>query len=47
LEDLGKKLEKLIKFKGLIKLLMGFMDSIKDLIEEKSSLESLERLHQD
>jgi hypothetical protein len=26
---------------------MGFMDSIKDLIEEKSSLESLERLHQD
>jgi hypothetical protein len=44
LEDLGKKLEKLIKFKDLIKLLMGFMDSIKDLIEEKSSLE---RLHQD
>jgi hypothetical protein len=37
-------LEKLIKFKDLIKLLMGFMDSIKDLIEEKSSLE---RLHQD
>jgi hypothetical protein len=47
LEDLGKKLEKLIKFKDLIKFLMGFMDSIKDLIEEKSSLESLERLHQD
>ena len=47
MEDLGKKLEKLIKFKDLIKLLMGFMDSIKDLIEEKSSLESLERLHQD
>jgi hypothetical protein len=44
LEDLGKKLEKLIKFKDLIKLLMGLMDSIKDLIEEKSSLE---RLHQD
>jgi hypothetical protein len=47
LEDLGKKLEKLIKFKDLIKLLMSFMDSIKDLIEEKSSLESLKTLHQD
>jgi hypothetical protein len=33
------KLKELIKFKDIIKLLMGFMDSIKDLIEE-TSLES-------
>jgi hypothetical protein len=33
------KLKELIKFKDIIKLLMSFMDSIKDLIEE-TSLES-------
>jgi hypothetical protein len=37
---LGKKIKELIKFKDLIKLLMGFVDSIKDSIEEKSSLEA-------
>jgi hypothetical protein len=35
-----QKLEELIKFKDLIKIQMGFVDSIKDLIEEKSSLEA-------
>jgi hypothetical protein len=36
--QLGKNLKELIKFKDVIKLLIGFMDLIKDLIEEKSSL---------
>jgi hypothetical protein len=34
-----EKLKEWFKFKDLIKLLMIFMDSIKDLIEEKSSLQ--------
>jgi hypothetical protein len=34
----GKKKE-LIKFKNLVKLLMGFVNSITDSIEEKLSLE--------
>jgi hypothetical protein len=33
-----QKSEELIKLKGLIKLLMGWIDFIKDLIEAKSSL---------
>jgi hypothetical protein len=37
---LGLKLEELIKFKDLIKFSIGFEDSIKDSIEEKSSLEA-------
>jgi hypothetical protein len=31
----GKKFEEVIKFKDLIKFLIGFVNSIKDLIEEK------------
>jgi hypothetical protein len=33
-------LEELIKFKDLIKILIGLIDLIKDLIEEKLSLEA-------
>jgi hypothetical protein len=33
-------LEELIKLKDLIKLIMGWEDSIKDSIEEKSSLKA-------
>jgi hypothetical protein len=36
--QLSKNLKELIKFKDVIKLLIGFMDLIKDSIEEKSSL---------
>ena len=39
-KSIGEKIEELIKFKDSIKLLMGFVDSIKDSIEEKSSLEA-------
>ena len=33
-------MEELIKFKDLIKILIGLIDLIKDLIEEKLSLEA-------
>ena len=35
----GKKIKELIKFKNLVKLLMGFVNSITDSVEEKLSLE--------
>jgi hypothetical protein len=39
-KSIGKKIEELIKFKDLIKLLIGFVDLIKYSIEEKSSWEA-------
>lgn len=39
-KSIGWKLKELVKFKDLAKLLMGFMDLIKDSIEESSSLKA-------
>ena len=38
-------MKELIKFKNLIKLLMGFVDSIKDSIEDKIKFEGLIRIN--